>query len=217
MFVVEGDFDLVGDGFLGGVGDEALAAAQDLHRVGHVAVIDGDLQLTLASSGGVDAEGGEDADVSVLNVRHPDHGGVVGLGYQRRVGHRQSGHGDVHHVAADLDGGELDAKLAAALVDDLVGDVRSFLRTDDADRHVLSLVSGRFKLKHGQLTGVEMPHRLTFKLASLCCAPVALQLGTGRALLGIVALVETALAVRPWRGAAVGLGVTTAAAGALGL
>ena len=39
---------LVCDGLLGGVCDEALAAAQDLHRVPHVAVVDRYLQLTLA-------------------------------------------------------------------------------------------------------------------------------------------------------------------------
>ena len=40
--------NLVRDVLLGRVGDEALAAPEHLHGVPHVAVVDRDLQLTLA-------------------------------------------------------------------------------------------------------------------------------------------------------------------------
>ena len=72
-------------------------------------------------------ESAELSDDAVLDVGDPDEAGVVGLGDQRRVGHGEAAHGDVDHVGADLDRGELDAEAAVALLDHLVGDVRAFL------------------------------------------------------------------------------------------
>ena len=48
LVVVEHDLYLMGDGLLGGVGYQALAATQHLDSVGDVAVVDRNLQLTFA-------------------------------------------------------------------------------------------------------------------------------------------------------------------------
>ena len=70
LLIVEGDLNLVGDGLLWGVGDQALATSKNLDLVGDISVVDGDFKLAFSSLWGVNSEGAQDSDHAVGDVSH---------------------------------------------------------------------------------------------------------------------------------------------------
>ena len=70
LLIVERDFNLVGDGLLRRVGDQALAPSKDLDLIRHVAVVDRDFELAFAGLWRVDPECAQNANDAVCDVRH---------------------------------------------------------------------------------------------------------------------------------------------------
>lgn len=109
-FAIELDVDVVGFRLFRRERHQTPTTTDNLHMIGHFALVDGNLQLPLAGGAGVDTELARLADNAAVHFRYLNEAGVVDFGNQRTADHFDAVEDGVDNVGAHLVGYELDAQ-----------------------------------------------------------------------------------------------------------